>query len=45
MTAGSLWPGILATWLSVTPVPASTPAPGVANAPQPLPIMQPARRD
>jgi hypothetical protein len=45
MTAGSLWPAILATWLSVTPVPASTPAPGAANTPQQPATMLPARRD
>lgn len=40
-----LWPTLLATWLSITPVPVSTPEPGADNAGAPREVSLPAKRD
>jgi hypothetical protein len=40
-----LWPTLLATWLSITPVPAPTPEPGADNARPPREVSLPVKRD
>ena len=45
MTGSGLWPSLLATWLTVTPVPVATPAPGVAPPAPPVLSILPDRRD
>ena len=40
-----LWPTLLATWLSITPVPAAAPEPGAGAAPVVSEVNLPVRRD
>ena len=40
-----LWPTLLATWLSITPVPAAAPEPGAGAAPVMREVNLPVRRD
>jgi len=40
-----LWPTLLATWLSITPVPATAPEPGAGAAPVLREASLPVRRD
>jgi hypothetical protein len=40
-----LWPTLLATWLSITPVAAAAPEPGAGAAPVMREASLPARRD
>ena len=34
VSTSGLWPSLLATWLSITPVPATAPEPGAGAAPR-----------
>ncbi len=45
MTGTALWPSLLATWLTLTPVPASAPAPGASQPAPPTLSILPDRRD
>ena len=45
MTGTALWPSLLATWLTLAPVPAAAPGPGMANPAPPVAGALPARRD
>lgn len=45
MTGTALWPSLLATWLTLTPVPVASPAPGAANLAPPAVSSGTTRRD
>jgi hypothetical protein len=45
VSTSGLWPTLLATWLSITPVPATAPEPGAGAAPVMREASLPARRD
>jgi hypothetical protein len=45
VSTSSLWPTLLATWLSIAPVPAAAPEPGASEAPMVREASLPIRRD
>jgi hypothetical protein len=45
VSTSGLWPTLLATWLSITPVPAAAPEPGAGEAPVVREASLPVRRD